>query len=187
MNIKRRQRKAREIPLTPLIDVVFLLIVFFMLTTSFRVSESLEISLPKVSDEPVETNMSTVDDILFITLPKPGFVLYGQEVVDDVELETRLFDLVGENPNQKIIVQAGEAVSVQELVKVMDLAYLTGAKQLSIQQWDVQEMPKLLPLESFTIPVVDTPSDREIGVKRYNQMPKPASASGSLGTMKKKR
>lgn len=186
MHFERRERQAQAIPLTPLIDVVFLLIVFFMLTTSFRVSESLEISLPNVSDAPAPAS-DTNDEILFITLPKPGFILYGQELVDEIELEARLFDVVGSNPNQKIIVQSGEEVSVQELVKVMDLAYLTGARQLSIQEWDEQSMPTLLPLESFTIPIVDTPSDREIGVRRYNQMPKSATKSGSLGTVRKKR
>lgn len=185
MNFHRRERSSQAIPLTPLIDVVFLLIVFFMLTTSFRMSESLEISLPKLSDAP-EFARSESDEILFITLPKPGFIMYGQEMVDAFELEDRLFSLIGENPEQKVIVQTGEGVSVQELVKVMDLAYLTGAKQLSIQAWEEQKAPKLLPLDSFTIPIVDTPSDREIGVHRKNQMPKPATKSGSLGTIKKK-
>ncbi len=192
MQFERRERQSQTIPLTPLIDVVFLLIVFFMLSTSFVMSESLEIALPSISDTPLSDVAEIgAEDVIYITLPRPEMLVYNDTEVTKSELETRLFDLLSTNPKTKIVVQSGEEVTVQQLVSVMDVAYFAGVKNLAIAKWQMPGIPinpfapELPTLQSYEVPVLDTPSDREVGRKRKNQMPKPATRSGSLGTLKK--
>lgn len=133
MQFERRERTARAIPLTPLIDVVFLLIVFFMLSTSFVMSESLELSLPKSGAAPAPSDKLSLIRIRIAA----GDLLYMDDVpVARALLEKRLFAYLGDNPDAAIRLETANGVSVQELVSVMDIVYFAGGKNVSVAKWN---------------------------------------------------
>lgn len=129
MQFERRQRRARAVNLTPLIDVVFLLIVFFMLSTSFVMSESLELSLPSGKAASVDSK-----EVMQMLVRQDGTILHDNQGYTLEELDVLLMSMLGSNPDQKILLLSGRDVNVQQLVSVMDLVYLNGGRNVQIDQ-----------------------------------------------------
>lgn len=130
MDFDRSTRKQREMDLTPLIDIVFQLVIFFMLTTTFVVSESMELSLPSLS---ASANSAT-PDAFRIAITRGGGVVINEQPSNLEELQNRLVDTLGNNPEQNIMIITSEGVSVQELVRVMDMVYLTGGRNVQVDR-----------------------------------------------------
>lgn len=133
MNL-RPQGQAREEPsvnLTPLIDVVFLLLIFFMVSTTFRKEAELEIELPEASREPVTTEQ----EVLEIVVDKSGRYLLNGQLLADTGIETlkqALVDAVGDNRRLPFIIRADGGAAHQAVVRVMDVAGQLGFKRLAI-------------------------------------------------------
>lgn len=127
MHIEREPRRSRAVNLTPLIDVVFLLIVFFMLSTSFVVSESLELNIPSSgpSTDPGE-------DIWVLYVQEDGQVRSGNDHYSVSELDQQVRRKLSANPEQKMLVLAGAKTSVQQLVSVLDVIYVNGGRKVQI-------------------------------------------------------
>lgn len=129
VEIARRGRRAKEMDLTPLIDIVFQLVIFFMLTTTFVASESLELSLPsKGAGAPLGSEM------LRIEIRSNGSVQVNQATMTSTQLEEMLFNRIGANPEVKIGIFSTPGVSVQQLVSVMDMVYLAGGKHVKVDR-----------------------------------------------------
>ncbi len=129
VEIARRGRRAKEMDLTPLIDIVFQLVIFFMLTTTFVASESLELSLPsKGAGAPLGSEM------LRIEIRSNGSVQLNQASMSSAQLEEMLFNRIGANPEVKIGIFSTPGVSVQQLVSVMDIVYLAGGKHVKVDR-----------------------------------------------------
>lgn len=122
-------QRNRKIPsLTPLIDIVFLLLVFFMLTAHFVKDEALDISLPEA-----ESAKSIDDDkALEIVLDKTGHILINQEYVAPEELDKVLQSLLHKQSNKRVILRGDEIAQLGLTVKVMDAARKAGAESLDI-------------------------------------------------------
>ena len=131
MNIERNARKPRQIGLTPLIDVVFLLIIFFMLSTSFIRTESMELSFPKGTE--VEEKKTT--DIIRIYIHDDNRLFLGDREMNTTELKAQLRKALFENAERGILLLSGDAVSTQRLVSVMDDIYLMGGSNVSVAEW----------------------------------------------------
>lgn len=131
MNFERRRRHVKEINLTALIDIVFHLMVFVMLTTSFVVSESLELSLPSeqgnsagvVSTSTLRLKLGSDD-----TVAIDGRVLTLQQVG---ELLTKR---MGKDANIRISVLSTPGVSVQQLITVLDAVYRAGGRNVQVDK-----------------------------------------------------
>jgi biopolymer transport protein ExbD len=132
MDIPRdSRRKLRNPNLTPLIDVLFILIIFFMLTTSFMRIESLELILPSVSAKAADSQ-----DMVHLFVYANGDIALGQRKIDPEELTGTLTRVLQKDPNTRIMVLTADGVSVQQLVDVMDRIYLMGGKSLFVRKWD---------------------------------------------------
>lgn len=132
MNIERSTRKPRQIGMTPLIDVVFLLIIFFMLSTSFIRTESMELLFPKAS----ETQAPTKTDIIRIYIAGNERLYLGDEEISLPELKTQLRLALFKNPERSLLLLSGDGVSTQRLVSIMDDIYLMGGRNVSVSKWD---------------------------------------------------
>lgn len=124
----RAKRKFKELPLTAMIDIVFILIFFFMLTTSFMRIESMELMLPSVS----KVNAAK-QDIARIVMYNDGTLSFGQRQVSHIELQETLRSLLGRNTEQQVVVYVDSEVSMQKLVDVMDVIALLGGKSLYVR------------------------------------------------------
>ena len=143
MKFKRRMLDEPSINLTPLIDVVFLLLIFFMVTTTFTRETLLQVNLPEAEAE----TQSTQTERLEIVVSRNGsFALNGQPLVN-AKLETLLRGLELEskgNLNLPVIIVADSEATHQSVVTAMDAIGQAGFTRLSIatqrsEQSDIQD------------------------------------------------
>lgn len=134
IDIERSTRRTiNNLNLTPLIDVLFILIIFFMLTTSFMRVESLELILPSTTSS--KSNAKTSKDIVRIMVHEGGDITLGKRKVNVGMLNASLKRMFEKDDSTKIMLLTAEGVTMQELVNVMDRIYMAGGKSLYVRKW----------------------------------------------------
>lgn len=127
----RRKRTMPALNLTALVDVVFLLMVFFMMTSTFVKSESMELALPP--DQVAQEN--TKDGAIYVVLVEDGVMYLGKNKINPAMLRPHLVELLKEKPDRKILLMSSSRNSVQAVVMVMDDIYQSGARNVSLANW----------------------------------------------------
>ncbi|NLI33020.1 MAG: biopolymer transporter ExbD [Deltaproteobacteria bacterium] len=124
---KKRPRYKLQMPLTSLIDIVFLLLIYFLLTTNFMVAEGINVSLPQAQGGAPQTQ----EDITVYVDREGRAFLLDQEVPLD-QLLKRLREMIGGQKERLVIVKADRSVILNKAVRVMDLAKAAGAGKLCL-------------------------------------------------------
>ncbi len=128
-------QRNRKIPsLTPLIDIVFLLLVFFMLTAHFVKDQSLDISLPEAES----AKSLDKEEALKIVLDNSGHVLINKKHIAPSDLDKVIKAMLQGRTNKQVILHGDEISELGLTVKVMDAARKAGAESLDI----ITEQPK---------------------------------------------
>ena len=104
------------------------LLIFFLITTTFVQNPGIEVELPKASAEPVKGETESV----IVAVTKEGRVIHEGRAVSDDELRARLTAHYEQRPSALVIVQADAATSHGKVVDVMDVARQIGFSQLAI-------------------------------------------------------
>lgn len=124
---KKKPRYGIQVPLTSLIDIVFLLLVYFLLTTNFLVDEGIKIKLPQAQAAAPQTQQE-----ITVYVDKEGrSFLIDQEISLD-RLFKRLKEMIGEQKDRLVVIKADRAVILNKVVKVMDVAKSAGAGRLCL-------------------------------------------------------
>lgn len=120
MRFRRRLSPDSRADLIPLIDVVFQLVVFFMVSTTFRMAPGIALQLPTaVSAEPVE-----VTEIV-VTITSDNNLYLGEDPVSLDDLGSKLKDLQPEEPTA-VVIEGNAAVSYDTMIRVLDAVRLAG-------------------------------------------------------------
>ncbi len=117
--------------LTPLIDMVFQLLIFFLLTTTFAVNVKeggIEVDLPRAKSAQIPSMTSHI----VIAILKDGRMVVGGETFSEDALREKLAQVHKENPKTMVVVQADRTVEHGSVVQAMDLAVDVGLKSLAI-------------------------------------------------------
>lgn len=125
MNIAGGRREELDVNITPLIDVVFLLLIFFMVSTTFERESEIEIVLPQAAVNAVPTD----DFSLQVTIDAEGtFFVNGQRVVNSkIEtLKKAMQEVAAERKDPPIILSADAQTPHQAVITVMDAARQLG-------------------------------------------------------------
>lgn len=131
MKFRRSRKPDSGINLTPLIDVVFLLLIFFMVTTTFTQETRLLISLPEAGGERVDAEPESLE----LTIDKEGnYALNGQSLINrDIKtIMAALKDASAGNRDLPVVITADAESSHQAVVTAMDAAGKLGFNQLQI-------------------------------------------------------
>ena len=123
-----RRNTNAVVELTPLIDIVFQLLIFFLLTATFQNNPSLKVDLPKAKSTDVSQDPKGV---VVVVSPEGTFEVDNKRV-DERELELRLCTAAQEDPATKLRVKADRTTQHQYVVQVMDLARRCGLKGMDI-------------------------------------------------------
>jgi len=131
VKFKRQPREELELNLTPLIDVVFLLLIFFMVSTTFQKESEISLQLPKASDSSDETN---VDSIEVVINAAGRFYVNDQELVksDAESVQAALHKLTDGNRDIPLTIRADAQTPHQSVVTAMDAAGQLGMLRMSI-------------------------------------------------------
>jgi biopolymer transport protein ExbD len=117
-----------EVNLTPLIDIMLVLLIIFMVTSTAALESGLDIELPKTQI----TNEKKQDEILIITLDKSGKVALQGKYVEDAELSAKMVEKLAELKTESVILEGDTQAALGKAVEIMDMAKSAGAKNFSI-------------------------------------------------------
>ncbi len=124
---EKKPRYQIQMPMTSLIDIVFLLLVYFLLTTNFMIDEGISIKLPQAKAASPQTEQE-----ITIYVDKEGRAfLMNQEVPLD-QLFKRLKEMIGNQEDRLVVIKADRLVILNKLVKVMDVSKSAGAGRLCL-------------------------------------------------------
>lgn len=121
MNFRPPVNRDLDINLTPLIDVVFLLLIFFMVSTTFVKESEIDLTLPEASSELREEP----DHAIQVSIDREGQIFVDDQALINVQVNTIRQALVsarGEQTDPIVIISADAAASHQKVVDVMDAA-----------------------------------------------------------------
>ena len=124
MRLSRRGADPVAVDIAPMIDVVFLQLIYFMLTSSFVLSPGIRVILPKAT-----TSQRLSISNLVITLTKDHVIYWEEEVVTLKELRKRLKDVGGNKP---VLIRADRHAYVDKLIELWDLCRDSGYKEVHI-------------------------------------------------------
>ena len=125
----RLERKSARIELIPLVDIIFLLLVFFIYSMlSMAVYKGIPVMLPQA-----ETIESTQAEAVFITVDKKGNVFVDKALTDRDELLGRLRREQAAFPEKTAIISADGDAPYRAFVDVLDKVRLAGFKKVSIE------------------------------------------------------
>lgn len=132
MNLRpNREKEPLDVNITPLIDVVFLLLIFFMVTTTFDRQAQLKVKLPEASASTEEMQSETI--ILAIDVKGQYYINDKQLVNTTIKtLKQALIKAMGENKEIPLILKADAKTPHQAVVTAMDAAAQVGLTRLSI-------------------------------------------------------
>ena len=133
MNFQDPATRDEEVvlELTPLIDMVFQLLIFFLLTTTFAINVKeggIEVDLPRAKS----AQIPSMARHMVIAILKDGRTVVGGEVLSQNALREKLIQVHKENPRTMVVVQADRTVDHGSVVRAMDLAVDVGLRSLAI-------------------------------------------------------
>ena len=127
MEFEGRARIATELNIAPLIDVVFLLLIFFMLTSTLITQEGIEVSLPGATEsKPLEKTP------IVVSLNKIGQMHLNGTSISETDLRAQLAELLREKSDRPISLQTHADLSIQHLVSAMDLIRSVGGHNIAL-------------------------------------------------------
>ncbi len=127
MNFRRKQIEDIDVNITPLIDIVFLLLIFFMVSTTFEHQSELSIDLPQASGDEAQVGEKTVIDIAIDS--KGTYYLDREKMADQQQLRQKLAQLSKTKKDPRVIISADKLTPHQAVMTVLDIA-----RQLDIHQ-----------------------------------------------------
>jgi len=127
MQFEGRRRLSHVPNLTPLIDIVFLLLVFFMLTSHFVREENIKVDLPVAQSGDPDDN-----EYVQVVLDAQSRILLRDHFIDIGELESRLKDELSRQPDKVVRIRGDRAVTLGLAVGVLDAARKAGAEGVDI-------------------------------------------------------
>ena len=131
MNLKPDRRDDIDLNLTPLIDVVFLLLIFFMVSTTFEKTSKLKIDLPEASNKATQQESKKI----VIGIDVKGRYYINERQLVNTQLKTlklALLKISGNNKDMPIVLRADAKTPHQAVVTAMDAASQVGLTRLSI-------------------------------------------------------
>lgn len=130
MNLRPQGANEPDINLTPLIDVVFLLLIFFMVSTTFNRESEIQIDLPESSEHAIESSSESIE----ITIDVDGqYYVNKQRLVNTqaATLKRALSDAIGKRNDPPVTLIADANTPYQAVVTAMDIAAQLGISRLS--------------------------------------------------------
>lgn len=127
MQISNKVRKKVQINVTSLIDVLFILLIFFMVTSTFLEQPGIKLELPKAQSAQVEQ----IENLIIYVDQQRQVFLNDKPVAID-RLEKLLKETIAENDQPTLVLRADKAVPHGLVVTIMDLAKRCGVKRLVI-------------------------------------------------------
>jgi len=127
MQFRRPRTLSTRLDATPMADTVFLLLIFFMLSTSFVVQPGIQVRLPKAVTSEIQLKKD-----LILTITAENILFLNEEVITLDKLGEALQAAFAQRKDRILIIKADQEVRHGMVVQAMDIAKLSGADRLAI-------------------------------------------------------
>lgn len=128
MKLKRVKKSSVSlVDLAPMTDMVFQVLLFFILSSSFIVEPGIKVNLPKS-----QTSELQVQQKLIITVDKDQQIFIDNKLVVFEDLENKIKLMLPYYPEKIVVIRADKTVPHGLVVKIMDIAKIAGAQKLAI-------------------------------------------------------
>ena len=134
MQFKNSEKKRSRINVTPLIDVLFILLIFFMVSSSFIEQPGMKLELPAI-----KSKESVRVENLVMTISKDGSLRLGEKPVDMGNLRAAIRDMIPNIEEKTLVLKADKDAAHGLIVQIMDIAKRSGLKKIVIGtrvEWD---------------------------------------------------
>jgi biopolymer transport protein ExbD len=116
MNLRGRNKVSADFNMSSMTDIVFLLLIFFMLTSTMVTTNALDLVLPKAKGK-TDSNKN-----IAVSINKKLEFFIDKEPISESELEVKLLSLFANDKEKAIILRAEEGVPIEKAVNVLDIA-----------------------------------------------------------------
>ncbi len=121
------QEESTEIDMTPMLDVVFILLIFFIVTASFVKESGIDVNRPEAATA-VKKDRANI----LVAISDKGDIWINKRKVDIRSVQANIERLKAENPQGTVVIQADKKATTDILIKVMDSARAAGVFDVSI-------------------------------------------------------
>jgi biopolymer transport protein ExbD len=125
---QREERELISINITPLIDIVFLLLVFFMLATSFIQKSTIEVNLSSGETVQIENQKNTI----VLILNKKGQIYLNNKLINVSNIKNEITKIINNNPKHKILIKSHKKIAVQKVIRLIEEVRLAGTDNIKL-------------------------------------------------------
>lgn len=128
MKFQRRNKRTARIDIVPMIDVIFFLLIFFMLFARFEsTGTGIPVDLPKAATASAQSSKEII-----ITITKTQQMYFNDRMVSRNELEAYVADALKGDPSKPVIIKADKEVQYESIIMVMDMVGKSGGYRLGL-------------------------------------------------------
>lgn len=124
---RRQQQEEAQIDLTSMLDIVFIMLIFFIVTSSFVRESGVEVNRPAAA-----STVSQKDAGIFVAVTSNSDVYIDKRMVDLERVQASLENLLLDKPDASLVIQADELAYSGVVVKVMDAAKQAGVNNIAL-------------------------------------------------------
>ena len=125
--ISQAVAEEEELNLTPMLDVVFILLIFFIVTANFIKEPGLEVNRPDAAPSTIQENAA-----ILIAIGNNDDIWIDGRRVDVRQVKANVTKLLADNPQGSVVIQADEQASADAIIKVMDQSRDAGVYAISL-------------------------------------------------------
>jgi len=127
---QEEKKELISINITPLIDIVFLLLVFFMLATSFIQRSTMEVNLSSGSSQIIEKK-----NVITIILKKDGNISLNTKLIDLLNIKKEITKKLEQNSNYIFLIKCHKKVEVQKIIRLIEEIRLAGTNKIQLRNF----------------------------------------------------
>lgn len=127
IELPRKKRREASIDISPMMDMVFILLIFFVVTSTFTRETGVDVTKPQA-----QTASQLEKENIMIAITREGTIHVNERQVDMAGLKDVLGDILAKNPDREAVLIADKAAVTGALVQVIDVCTLAGVKKVSI-------------------------------------------------------
>ncbi|WP_322406115.1 biopolymer transporter ExbD [Idiomarina sp. PL1-037] len=124
---RNREEEDASIDMTPMLDIVFIMLIFFIVTTSFVKEAGIQVNKPEANNTTKEPSAN-----IFIAIRDTGEVWMDKRQVDVERVGANIERLLAEQPTDVVVIQADKQAEHGVVVEVMDQVKEAGIDKISI-------------------------------------------------------
>lgn len=133
--LRRRQTEIEEMDLTPMVDVTFLLLIFFMITASFSLQKTLEVPPPDPETQgasPIPLDQIEENSVVVRVEPGDVYFVDDRPIADAADLPSALATAMRESNRSELVIEAADAARHESVVKVYDAGNEIGMQRIRL-------------------------------------------------------